>query len=373
MTNTEFGLPRLIEFRRSRLHQMEDARLDAHFVEVLGWLEQHPPRLSSVQRRERARHLERLDRYRRRARFPRNRRFPGKRVPHFIDDAGTRCAMGHLIELGGGRDLVGRIASERNYARVRELVDLSELVEWLDANGLTLEEAERIQPTYCGPPAQNCLCGTGIDPGYVQGILADGGSTLLVTAVYGSIHGVVPGDTLQLRDSYGVGTNYDSVFASLGGDGTTAYVAFGARGDEVTIPTSACWFPQVASIPGPLPLAVVQQALSSTTEAACENVLVGHDPAWGVVQGDCGQGGSQGSGGGTSGRDAGTTSVKHDGGGGAGAPRSHDGGCSVSLHGHDGGTSIGLAVSAAWLFRRVRRSRTRAWPRRRSAHAPFSP
>lgn len=104
-----------------------------------------PSNLSPVQRRARGVHLERLDLYRRRRVFPKNRRFPGLFVPHFIDAEGTRCAMGQLIALSGGRDVVQYVASERNYARVRELADIPELVAWLEANGLTLEEAGRIQ------------------------------------------------------------------------------------------------------------------------------------------------------------------------------------------------------------------------------------
>lgn len=80
-------------------HSEELARLNTHFVRVLRSLEESPPpRLSRAQRRARSTHLGRLEQYRRHARFPKNRRFPGKYLPHFIDDAGTRCAMGHLIE-----------------------------------------------------------------------------------------------------------------------------------------------------------------------------------------------------------------------------------------------------------------------------------
>jgi hypothetical protein len=246
----------------------ELARLDAHFVNVLGVLRAKQPRsLSRQQRRARGSHIERLDRYRRRRLFPKNERFPGRRLPHFIDAQGTRCAMGHLIELSGGRDLVRHIASTRNYARIRQLVDLPELVVWLEENGLTLEEAALIQPEYCGPPARNCLCGNGIGQGFVEGNVGDGGSELIVTAVYGPITQVKAGDVLPVQDTRNVGLQHDVLFASLGGDARTAFVEFGASNGEVSLPTSACWFPQVARIPGPLPLALVTQALSQPAPA----------------------------------------------------------------------------------------------------------
>jgi hypothetical protein len=256
--------------------------------------------------------------------------------------------MAHLVELGGGRDLVQRIASERNTARIGELVDMPELVAWLEASGLTAGEAARIQPSYCGPPAHNCLCGTAEVNGFVQGTLGDSGSTLLVTAVYGPVTGVAPGDALILRDSRGVGIGHDSLFASISGDGA-ASVEFGATGGEVSLPLSACWFPQVASIPGPLPLAVVEQALLSAGTAACEAVLATHDPAWAKMQGgpEClgGTGGSPGVA-----RDAGTRAQAKD---------PDDGGCSIALHGSGATPVICLAVSAAWILRRRLRMEVR--------------
>jgi hypothetical protein len=75
-----------------------------------------------------------------------------------VDAAGTRCAIAHLIEAAGEGALVAEIARTRNNAWVREPADDPRVVAWLDANGLTLEEAARIQPSYeetamCPPSA----------------------------------------------------------------------------------------------------------------------------------------------------------------------------------------------------------------------------
>jgi len=58
------------------------------------------------------------------------------------------CAMAFLIAASGRHDIVDRIHATRNNARIRELADDTALVTWLDAAGLTVTEAARIQPGY---------------------------------------------------------------------------------------------------------------------------------------------------------------------------------------------------------------------------------
>ena len=88
--------------------------------------------------------------YRERGLFPRNLDVPRGKVPVFVDDRGVHCAVGYLMHRSGADDLVDRIASTRNLARVPELVDEPGLAEWLSSVGLSVEEAARIQPAYCG-------------------------------------------------------------------------------------------------------------------------------------------------------------------------------------------------------------------------------
>ena len=268
-------------------------RLDAHFVRVLRALHARPPpRLSRAQRLARATHLDRLDAYRRRRVFPKNRNFPGRLVPHFVDAAGTRCAMGHLIEASGGRDLVQHIARERNYARIRELWNAPELGAWLDANGISLDEAARIQPSYCAAVAANCFCRPVWERGLLQGTPADAGTNLAVTAVYGPEMAVTVGDIVPLRDLFGVvGTN-DIIFAEWGADGTALARFAGSSqsaegGDpQVIVPSSNCRYGPQVSLPGPLPLVVVTEALSGSK--SCEQVLADHDARWANPIGGCG-------------------------------------------------------------------------------------
>jgi hypothetical protein len=99
-------------------------------------------------RTARARHLDRLHGYWNHGCFPHNHDFPECRVPQFVDRHGTRCAVAWLIECSGRRDLVERIASTRNDARIRDLAADPDLRGWLASAGLTLAEAALIQPSY---------------------------------------------------------------------------------------------------------------------------------------------------------------------------------------------------------------------------------
>jgi hypothetical protein len=141
-----------------------------------------------------------LARYRRRGVFPKNRDFPGRAMPYFVDADGTRCAMAHLLELGGAATLVERVARDNNNAFVRELAGDAELLAWLDAAGISVEEAAAIQPGYCDVPAKN-ICGGTFQtrvvnaPGVVE-VKPNGDGTGTVVAVYGDALGVKVGEAV---------------------------------------------------------------------------------------------------------------------------------------------------------------------------------
>jgi hypothetical protein len=110
--------------------------------------------LTDAQRSARAAHLDVLRDYRLAGRFPHNHGVSAGRVPIFVDDHGTLCAVGYLLARSGETALVAHVASTRNLATVAELADEPGLLEWLEANGLTAEEAGQIQPAYGPPPGQ---------------------------------------------------------------------------------------------------------------------------------------------------------------------------------------------------------------------------
>lgn len=116
--------------------------------------------LEAGQRAERARLLEVLRAYNTRADFGRSSAFPGARMPHFVDDAGRRCAVAELLHACGEDTLVERVRTLANHAWVVDLAEDPALRSWLNRSGLTLWEAARIQgppvvvpppPSYFGP------------------------------------------------------------------------------------------------------------------------------------------------------------------------------------------------------------------------------
>lgn len=104
--------------------------------------------LSPSQRAARARRVDDLRAYIQRGVFPHNHQELTSRTPVFVDEHGTRCAMAFLIERSGEPALVARIARTRNLARIRDLAGDAALASWLVRNGISLDEAARIQPAY---------------------------------------------------------------------------------------------------------------------------------------------------------------------------------------------------------------------------------
>lgn len=160
---TKWDMPadrdRIVTAHAPSLHEASSApiaevmRLRAHFRTVLLELESADVSgLAPAQRRERARHVEALRSYAEAGVFPHNHDVPGERVPYFVDEHGTLCAMAFLIARSGGEELVEAVAATRNNATIRELVDMPELIVWLDENGLSVAEAAHIQPAYDPQP-----------------------------------------------------------------------------------------------------------------------------------------------------------------------------------------------------------------------------
>lgn len=129
------------EQARVRAH-LDSAEREQRAAPVMG--------LTLSQRKARARALDRLHEYWVHGVFPKNVDVLGQFVPYFVDRNHTRCAMAYLIEESGHGPFVARVAATRNNARIAELRSDPQLVAWLGENGMTLEEAARVQPDYCG-------------------------------------------------------------------------------------------------------------------------------------------------------------------------------------------------------------------------------
>ncbi|MXW68074.1 MAG: hypothetical protein F4Z72_13885, partial [Gemmatimonadales bacterium] len=134
---------------------LEARRIEGHLRDVEEALRRKATdALSAAQRERRNTALNWLREYRERGEFPHNHTHAGGRVPVFVDEHGTPCAVAYLLQRSGRENLVREIAGADNNVYAWELADDGRFSEWLDEMGLTLEEAARIQPNY----ADYCLC-----------------------------------------------------------------------------------------------------------------------------------------------------------------------------------------------------------------------
>jgi hypothetical protein len=133
-------------------HAYEVRRIRMHFDSVLSELRTRDvSTLSSEQAQRRSALVTVLEKYRNRGLFPHNRDFPGEAIPYFIDrPTGTLCAVAHLLESTGRRDIVDAVAAMDNNVWVKDLAGNREFEGWLEQHGLTLDEAARIQVPYVG-------------------------------------------------------------------------------------------------------------------------------------------------------------------------------------------------------------------------------
>jgi hypothetical protein len=78
--------------------------------------------------------------------FPQNTQVPG-RIPVFIDEIGTHCAVGYLMLKSGAGKLAQKVAAGNNYIYIHQLTD-PEFFSWQARSGFTVDELALIQPSY---------------------------------------------------------------------------------------------------------------------------------------------------------------------------------------------------------------------------------
>jgi MYXO-CTERM domain-containing protein len=141
--------------------ELEQFRIQRHLALVEDTLRREtPPELAEGPAKARARLLDELHIYAERGDFPKNLDFPDRRVPYFIDEFGTACAVGHLMIVSGAAQLAHEIARDENFDHVAD-IEHPGVGPWLAANGLTAAEAAWIQPEYgpCGFGDMPLICG----------------------------------------------------------------------------------------------------------------------------------------------------------------------------------------------------------------------
>lgn len=121
--------------------------IQAHLGAVLGILRGNPvEQLNPQQYASRMHLIEVLDQYRAAGIFPVNY-YRNDRLPVFIDDHKTHCAVGFLLKETGHEDMALRIAAADNYAWLKDIHD-PELPAWQVASGFSMEELKLIQGAY---------------------------------------------------------------------------------------------------------------------------------------------------------------------------------------------------------------------------------
>ncbi len=121
--------------------------VQTHLSHVIPILKSNPTFfLTHKQRVNRIKLIHLLEIYCEEGLFPVNN-YREDRIPVFIDEYNTHCAVGHLLEKTGYENLAQRIARNNNYAWVKEIDD-PDLLAWQKTSGLSLEELKLIQGAY---------------------------------------------------------------------------------------------------------------------------------------------------------------------------------------------------------------------------------
>lgn len=125
----------------------EHLRMHAHFTHVRSWLGSRDATKPELATR-RAEILGYFDEYIAKGTTPQNAHLPW-RTPVFIDDQGTICAVGYLIERSVGRPLAEKVAKEHRYNVLEDIAKaMPEVRAWVESSGLTLDELASVQPGY---------------------------------------------------------------------------------------------------------------------------------------------------------------------------------------------------------------------------------
>ena len=126
-------------------------RVRRHFDDVLRRLAARDVSvLPARARAARSRSLDRLSAYVERGAFPRNDDFPGLLLPHFINRAGTTCAVAQLLIDSGHVAIADRVAATENLLAV-DVMRAPGLDAWIAESGLSPGECAMVQPATHNP------------------------------------------------------------------------------------------------------------------------------------------------------------------------------------------------------------------------------
>ncbi len=136
-----------LDFGNKMDFQSDKEYIQTHLAKVLQILQSNPTeQLTCAQLDTRSSLIKVLESYKDRGLFPMNY-YRKERIPVFIDEHNTHCAVGYLLMETGFDDVAHRIAAKNNYAWVKEIDDAS-LPQWQAFSGFTIDELKLIQGAY---------------------------------------------------------------------------------------------------------------------------------------------------------------------------------------------------------------------------------
>ena len=125
----------------------ENQRITAHLAYAYQLLMDRTEAMPECEvKKKRLSVLEHLRAYIRRGEFPINSKYDERR-PCFIDEKGTYCAVGYLIQQTAGSALAEKINQIYQYDFLSDM-KLPELSQWISKSGFSTEELATVQPTY---------------------------------------------------------------------------------------------------------------------------------------------------------------------------------------------------------------------------------
>ena len=141
------GYERFVPKKEATAFGSDREYIQTHLNYVLGVLKAADVSgLNTDQLKSRKRLVKILARYREEGLFPQNF-YRSERIPVFIDELGTHCAVGFLMKESGCGVLAQEISGEDNYIWVKD-IQKREVLEWQQRSGFTLEELKLIQGAY---------------------------------------------------------------------------------------------------------------------------------------------------------------------------------------------------------------------------------
>jgi antitoxin component YwqK of YwqJK toxin-antitoxin module len=139
--------PQLAPLGEAKHFDSDNEYIQAHLSCVIPILQhKQTNELTIAQRKSRKHLIGILDGYCKAGNFPINY-YRRERIPVFIDEHQTHCAVGYLLQQTGCEDLAMRIAANDNYVWVKDIHE-PELLQWQKESGFSLDELKLIQGAY---------------------------------------------------------------------------------------------------------------------------------------------------------------------------------------------------------------------------------